>query len=391
MRDGGRPGFWKGEIGVCAEGGDPGAPPGASRPVVGPPDEESAAANAPEPGAGATGFDRARRLLSTKLWLGRRDEAALAFRDALDVAGSPADLTQLLDVAPRVFDGFRRQEAWRRLRERAKSLPGENDAALLALRMRLDLALGDRAGFLTQLGCAPPLPDPWRALLRRAGEVYSAPGYPDFEAQKVFGIGLSRTGTTSLGRALEQLGYFHAHLRNPITEQILTEDDFALFDAATDAPVAARFETLYYTYPHARFILTVRPKASWLDSMQRLFEMRTRAFFRHEGRFAGREALGRDAMRHAADRLTEDHRLLFFALYLGHGDFGAAYDAHRQRVERFFVDKPERKLLRLDVFSGDGWRQLCGFLDRPEPGGPYPWSNRGRGPEAPLAEAGAAG
>src|SRR5207237_3908 len=51
---------------------------------------------------------------------------------------------------------------------------------------------------------------------------------------KVFGIGLSRTGTTSLTRALELLGYRAKHYPT-------AESHFEEYDALTDTPVPVRW------------------------------------------------------------------------------------------------------------------------------------------------------
>ena len=42
----------------------------------------------------------------------------------------------------------------------------------------------------------------------------------------------------------------------------------------------------------------------------------------------------------------------------------ARYDAHNAAVLRYFSDHPER-LLAMNIAEGDGWEQLCRFLDRP--------------------------
>ena len=51
---------------------------------------------------------------------------------------------------------------------------------------------------------------------------------------KIFGIGLSKTGTSSLSEALEILGYSTVHFPSTLSE-------IAYYDAATDSTVARRF------------------------------------------------------------------------------------------------------------------------------------------------------
>src|SRR3954451_20670364 len=95
---------------------------------------------------------------------------------------------------------------------------------------------------------------------------------------RIFGLGLSRTGTTSLTDALELLGYRTIHFpadgrtRNEMLAFFATTGGplrlslLESADALTDTPVCATFEALDATYPGSRFILTTREKDSWLES-----------------------------------------------------------------------------------------------------------------------------
>ncbi len=51
--------------------------------------------------------------------------------------------------------------------------------------------------------------------------------------------------------------------------------------------------------------------------------------------------------------------------------FAHLYDTHERNVRWYFRDRPE-DLLVMNVFEGDGWEQLCRFLDRPVPDVPFP-------------------
>ena len=82
---------------------------------------------------------------------------------------------------------------------------------------------------------------------------------------KIFGIGLSKTGTTSLHVALEILGYSSVHY--PVTWE-----EFDRYDAAHDITVASRFEELDKLYPGSRFILTLRDLNQWLRSCENHFD-----------------------------------------------------------------------------------------------------------------------
>ncbi|NIQ13131.1 MAG: hypothetical protein GTO02_01590, partial [Candidatus Dadabacteria bacterium] len=79
---------------------------------------------------------------------------------------------------------------------------------------------------------------------------------------KIFGIGLSRTGTTSLNKALEILGYKSIHW--PSNNQILTDicdgrfkwDILQTYDALTDIHGAAFYREFDKEYLNSKFILT---------------------------------------------------------------------------------------------------------------------------------------
>jgi hypothetical protein len=309
--------------------------------------------------------------LHLQSWLGLSAEARASFAEALRSARFVDHLRTLTEWVPRLFGHYERETTWRLLRERALALPDHSDPAVALLCLRLDLALGDHAGFLERLRSAPALPEPWSTRVHRVAEKLSAARYPDFDAPKVFGIGLSKTATSSLGAALERLGYLQAHFLNPFTEEILGERDFGLFDAATDTPVAMRFETLFNLYPNARFILTERPYDSWGGSLKRHFEHRTGT-----ADFARLHEL---MTRQGASIGPPELAIVHGALYYSHPDPRAAYDMFHGRVTRFFADKPDGKLLRHSVFVGDGWRKLCDFLGHPVPEEPYPWINRAVG------------
>jgi hypothetical protein len=182
-----------------------------------------------------------------------------------------------------------------------------------------------------------------------------------FAEPKVFGIGLSRTGTTSLASALSILGIDAAHWTNPLTHQILSDADFFMFGACTDCSVSAEFEKLYYLYPNAQFVYTARDVDAWAQS-----------FWEHHRRvsWAGDMASFREAFsqRPFPDAAVE------FALYTT-DDVRESYRAFEQRVRGFFSGKPKGKLLELDISAGQGWPELCAFLGRPVPETPFPKLN----------------
>jgi hypothetical protein len=81
-------------------------------------------------------------------------------------------------------------------------------------------------------------------------------------------------------------------------------------------------------------------------------------------------------------RYGTEFRNINLSLYFNHDSYREAFDAHEQRVRRFFQDKPTDRLLELNIFAGDGWPELCVFLGKDVPSIPFPWENRE--PSAPI-------
>ena len=88
---------------------------------------------------------------------------------------------------------------------------------------------------------------------------------------KVFCIGLSRTGTSSITVALQRLGYAAHHqchalaLRNGRASRFWAD----AFDAHADIAPATVFEDLATRYPDAKFVLTTREEGAWAKAMVR--------------------------------------------------------------------------------------------------------------------------
>ena len=188
--------------------------------------------------------------------------------------------------------------------------------------------------------------------------------------EKIFGIGLSRTGTTSLACALGLLGYKAAHFPcDPVTQREISRycvdaKNFNLsiletYDAITDTPVCVVYQALDRLYPNSKFILTVRDKRNWLRSCERYW----------------------------AAGLPEDLRTVPETSYVNFINlvnsciyesevfntelFSRAYNTYVDGVIRHFTGRND-VLLVLDICAGEGWAQLCPFLNRCVPDLPFP-------------------
>jgi tetratricopeptide (TPR) repeat protein len=305
-------------------------------------------------------------------WRTDTEGGRACFAEALHVAENVDNLTGLFDAVPETFDGWQRTDAWLRIEARLSALtmekPQQKDAAAFALALRIMIAKRDYDGFIDMLRAEPPLPSAWEWKFKRLAAFLRAARFPDLSAPKIFVIGLTKTGTTSISKALETLGYLTAHYRNAFTNAMIADDDLFIFEALSDTPICRQFESLYFTFPNARFIHTKRPYDDWL-----------RSFNRHYERWHGtadfdvlkRASTTRNSYLHGAD-FAKVHG----SLYYHHPDPRTAYDSYMERVSSFFRDKPASKLLNYDIFSGDGWADLCAFLEQPVPNTPYPWENR---------------
>ena len=209
------------------------------------------------------------------------------------------------------------------------------------------------------------LANPLKRRLNNLVLPLESPAFPDFNQPKVFGIGLSRTGTTSLYNALERLGYNSLHWLNHDTADLISQPDFFLYDSFTDTSVSHQFEWLYHTFPNSKFILTKRDFNSWHKSIARHYALKRN--------ISGASKLATSSNRHMYQgrvNLTEQN------LYAQHDTWKSAFDAFNRRVEYFFKDKPKDRLLTLNMPDGDGWSALCRYLDKPVPDEDFPTSNK---------------
>ena len=176
---------------------------------------------------------------------------------------------------------------------------------------------------------------------------------------KIFCIGLNKTGTTTLGVCLQQLGFRHTSFSLPLLEDVaLAEHDrlFALVeahDSFDDWPYPLVFELLDQRFPGSRFILSRRASAErWLESLSA-------------------HALRTDPLLGTRTRsLTYGHPYpqLAPAAHLAH------YHSHLERVRHHFRERPT-DLLEVCWELGSGWEEICSFLGCAVPTIPFPHAN----------------
>lgn len=178
--------------------------------------------------------------------------------------------------------------------------------------------------------------------------------------QKIFGIGLNKTGTTTLNRCGKILGYRTTSCNRDLLKDYALKNDFTQiervanqFDLFEDWPWALIYKELDLIFPRSKFILTVRKdEHTWINSLKN-HSMKTRPT-RHCRKFA----YGFNyPHRHEQEHL----------------DF---YKRHNDNVRDYFKNRPE-DFLEICWENGDGFEKLCNFLGKDIPDVPLPHANKG--------------
>ncbi|WP_146166703.1 sulfotransferase family protein [Streptosporangium nondiastaticum] len=200
---------------------------------------------------------------------------------------------------------------------------------------------------------------------------------PPTTKPKVFGIGLSRTGTLSLTTALRTLGFDTAHYPSDASTYATLLAGTARFgvldryDGITDITVVPYYQELDLLWPGAKFVLTVREEESWLRSCRRHWE-------RPIGNKTGNEIGNKAAL---GEHYPDLQRFLRSAVYGCHAfhreRFLRVARRHTAEVLRHFAGR-DGDLLVLDITDGQGYERLAPFLGLPVPDEPFPHHNNRR-------------
>ena len=173
---------------------------------------------------------------------------------------------------------------------------------------------------------------------------------------KVFCIGYNKTGTTSLGHALADMGYDHMSYNGIAWKAYKdwsrsgwTQPHFwkivaiaRRYDSFDDLPynMPKLFPVLDRFFPGSKFIYLERDPAEWLESY--------RAWSERTGR--------------GPTKFRDDIEL-------------AKFEGHRDMVHRYFKDRPE-DWISLDISVPMVRRKLGNFLGKPVPDRPFDWRNK---------------
>ncbi|MZR64160.1 sulfotransferase family protein [Alcanivorax sp. DP30] len=173
--------------------------------------------------------------------------------------------------------------------------------------------------------------------------------------EKVFGIGFHKTGTTSLALALQMLGY-RVTGPNGVKDPFIADNALAMamalveqYDAFQDNPWPMLYREVDERCPGAKFILTYRNEESWINSLVNHFDKNDtpmRKWIYGPGSPVGNENV-----------------------YL------ERYKRHNQEVREYFKGRAS-DFIEVDIMSGDGWPELCGFLGCSVPDENFPHANK---------------
>lgn len=176
---------------------------------------------------------------------------------------------------------------------------------------------------------------------------------------KIFGIGLSKTGTTSLGAALQVLGYktkdFPSIRYIPHALLYIKDHNLNNYDAFTDIPVIPFYKKLDKKYPGSKFIYTTREKESWLRSCQRYPRFHIPLY-------------------RLPFKIIKLRQTIYKTYRFDYEKFDQAYDRHHQDVLNYFKLRPQ-DLLVLDINEENKWGKICQFLNHPVPDRKFPFRN----------------
>lgn len=175
---------------------------------------------------------------------------------------------------------------------------------------------------------------------------------------KIFGIGIIKTGTTTLGTCLKQLGFNHVSCSQNLLEEVKLKKDFTKVfsvvekhESFEDLPWLLIYKELDKQFPNSKFILTTRKnKEIWLNSYEK----------------------------HCYRLRNPYKRLLAYGYPSTKGyekEHLEIYENHIKNVKDYFKDKPN-KLLEVCWEQGDGWKEVCKFLHKPVPESKFPWKNK---------------
>ncbi|MGD1716369.1 sulfotransferase [Dapis sp. BLCC M172] len=178
---------------------------------------------------------------------------------------------------------------------------------------------------------------------------------------KVFGIGLGKTGTTTLEACFKILGYknfsWHTVNRYKLVKQVKLNDFTDVFSllenhqSFRDYPFPFIYKELNQKCPNSKFILTVRKDfQTWFISLVNHYNKRMEMEIWYDILYG--------------NKYVDDENY-----------YRNFYENHNQLVIDYFSAWQD-KLIIICWENGDGWDKLCQFLNKDVPNVPLPHRNK---------------
>lgn len=163
--------------------------------------------------------------------------------------------------------------------------------------------------------------------------------------QKVFIIGLPRTGTTSLCSKCIDLGFNVAHTA-------YTQKSFELAEVIADTPVFADYQKLDDYYPNSKFIYLDRELSLWLPSIKQLLQRMYHNITRDDGGFNPylKRCYQEVFSPFTLEKINDDNFLI------------DCYYKHKNNIMEYFSAR-NKDLLMIDISKKESLNQLQSFLN----------------------------
>lgn len=206
---------------------------------------------------------------------------------------------------------------------------------------------------------------------------------------KIIGAGFPRTGTTTLKRSLELLGYGPTyHMKTLLTNPDMlhywhklrdtgTTDWDGLYDgyvSTVDFPAYPWYKEHMERYPDAKVIMTVRAFDGWYTSISNTVRKAGPQNLPEKLKMMAK-LLTNPRVRKVVGCIKLVKEMLWKVQFEGRFDDKAfAEEVFNRHIESVKAHVPADKLLVYDV--RDGWGPLCEFLGVPVPSEPLPHLNK---------------
>lgn len=206
---------------------------------------------------------------------------------------------------------------------------------------------------------------------------------------KIFGIGASKTGTTTLSKCLNTLGYscsgwqpqaiFHWKNNNLDIEYLLKIADKG--EGFTDFPwnYIDYYKIFDEKFPGSKFVLTIRNPESWFRSMAKWYtNERGQVYFLWRINNKYKQHPQRELILQRFKLIAYNmFNTKDLALVQSKQIYINSYKQRNKEITDYFKDRPH-DLLTINFEKETGWKNICKFFKKPLIKGTLPHLNKSR-------------